>query len=348
MENNENNRFLLMDAKAQWKNLLYPVELVLQPRVPHGVNQYLVVRKDNGQVLSVVSDQYSLVTNEEALGLGKSILEKLLNESMGNMIPTNIRSNVNNTRFLGSFIPEEYEFEIMAGDKWTPFIYIQNSYDKTFPFRCWVGMGRVACLNGLIFGDIEVKINVRHLNNIKHNVLNKVFANLADKNFTIQKGVYSSIFQYLMEIPIERNLVRPLVCKFFMLLSREDDKNKIIHVIERIRMQNNFRFNKKNENIIRFMKIIDDKWNFYSGSLGHNAYALYNVISDISTHEASNLRKWLNIQITPVQLIIEATRWAENFAEFQNNKNFNIHEYIKEYLFINDIPTDIYSIEFMV
>jgi hypothetical protein len=348
MENkNGYNDFLMEGAKALWEDLLYPVELVPQngPSI-FGSQKFMVVRTDTRQVLSLVSDRYSLITNAEALELGKNILEHVYKEKFGNLLPTKILPNAECTHFVASFMPENYTFELAAGDKWTPFVYIQNSYDKTSQFRCWVGMGRVVCLNGLIFGNVAVKISTKHkIDNVRYEIMKKLRVNQTELNFKNQKKLYTEVFTRLMEIPVKQEWVRPLVCGAFEVSyfkNHRDVMGEISLIHKRYHQRKSTTLRNKADALMRFMKITDDFWKIYSDSLGLNAYALYNVITDISTHEPGILNRVVNNKLSPVQLTIKASEWAKHFVSEYHNKNFNIHQYIKDYLPLNEIPVDEY------
>lgn len=343
------HEFLIMGAMTSWKRLLYPVELVPQDSPSlFGSRNFMVVRTDTRQVLSLVSEQYSLITNAEALELGKSILEHIYQEKFDRLVPTNILTNAEDTNFLGSFMPENYTFELVAGDKWVPFVYIQNSYDKTAPFRCWVGMGRVVCLNGLIFGNVEIQISTKHkIDNMKYEIHRKLRVNQTDLNIRNQKELYASIFNRLMEIPIMDEWVRPLVCRAFEVSyfkNKNDVKAEIAKIKKRYKKRKFISNSNKYDKMMILMAVIDNKWIHYSKSIGKNAYALYNVISDISTHEDDLLYRLVDDKPETVALTIKATQWAERFAENLVGNKPDIHEHIKDYMMYNKIPADEYYV----
>lgn len=341
--------FLIMGAKALWESLLYPVEVVPQgsPSLFESRN-FMVVRTDTRRVLSLVSEQYSLITNAEALELGKSILEHIYQEKFGCLVPTNILSNEENTNFLGCFMPENYTFELVAGDKWAPFVYIQNSYDKTTPFRCWVGMGRLVCLNGLIFANVEVKISTKHkINNVKYEILRKLRVNQTDLNFQCQKELYAGIFNRLTEIPVMEEWVRPLVCRAFEVSyfnNKKDVRAEIAKIKKRYDKRNSVAKRNMCDNLMILMRIIDNYWIRYSNALGKNAYAIYNIISDIATHDDDRLNQLVDVKPAIVTLTIKATEWAKRFAENSGANIPGIQEYIKDYMIYNEIPADEYYV----
>ncbi len=342
---NTYNDFLIMGSKSHWQNLLYPVELVPQDSPSlFGSQKFMVVRTDTRRVLSLVTEKYSLITNAEALELGKNILEHVYNEKFNNLVPTNILSNAESTRFVGSFMPENYTFDLVSGDKWAPFVYIQNSYDKSAPFRCWVGMGRVACLNGLIFGNVEVKISTKHkIDNVKYEIQKKLKVYQTDLNFQTQKKLYADAFSRLTEIPVMDEWVRPLVCMAFKVSyfnNKKDLRIEIDRINKRYLKRDFASMRNKCDNLMILMKIIDNYWKHYSESLGNNAYAIYNIVSDIATHDADRLNYLVDGKPSEIALTIKATQWAKRLADNLGDNITGIHEYIKNYMIFNEVPAD--------
>ena len=115
-----------------------------------------IVREDNNKVLSCMTNDYKLVTNQEIISAAEPILEQhnaQLKEavSFGDGQQTTWR-----------WIIPDVKIEISKGDLISPEIIIKNSYDGSLQVHILSGAFRIVCSNGLIIGTIIDKFNYKH------------------------------------------------------------------------------------------------------------------------------------------------------------------------------------------
>lgn len=142
------------------ENLYYPVELQnLTTTTGLGCSQKAVVRTDTNQVISVVSDDYKLVRNEEVF----PELLGILND-MGIEHQIRRHSIVNNgaSAYLEVICPDE-QFILGGKDKNCLRFILANSYDTTRSVSIILGAFRFICTNGMILGMAFASYRRKHI-----------------------------------------------------------------------------------------------------------------------------------------------------------------------------------------
>lgn len=267
------------------------------------------------KVFSIVSENYKLVTNKEAISLGKQIHSKLfpnLKEDCFEIF--NIIAPDSKSFCHIDIIDKNYTLNIWKQEVYVPFIRIHNSYNKSRSLQFDIGFCRKLCDNGMIFeqnavnlkfSHIKEAINLKDLEHINVNQLKKL-----EQEF-IKKTKRST------EIEIPRKyfvaLAAKTLNKTFNINETNPTKKKIIDTnIEEftnaIQMYSN-----------RY--IIDEKMN-------ETAYAFFNVITDYS----SNYEK---IQVTSKNgLQTKCGEWINNIDQLITKPDFNWDNELNEYEYL--------------
>ena len=116
--------------------------------LPENTGHKFIVREDNGKVLSCMTNDYKLVTNETVIKYASPIIEK----SGGKVKEVKSLSNGAKSIMTWNF-PKE-KVNIGKNDDLTPEIIIKNSYDGTVGLNILAGAFRLVCSNGLVIGII--------------------------------------------------------------------------------------------------------------------------------------------------------------------------------------------------
>ena len=165
----------MTDRKYMRKNIneaFFPVEKVPMKYVyagkEHDVGGYkALVDVEHQRVLSAVTDKYKVVSNNEAYELMKPIAQGFFGgrgisdfECFNLHIP---KSRASCRIDLTRPDPEKYSFASgKSNDKWTAFIRINNSYNRTSRLVLQIGYCRWICLNGVIFGAASYTLAIDH------------------------------------------------------------------------------------------------------------------------------------------------------------------------------------------
>jgi hypothetical protein len=113
-----------------------------------------IVREDTEQVLSCMSNEYKLVTNQEVFEKSSEVIK----EFEGTLTETKIFGNGARARWRYRF-PQTIK---VGEDDMHPEIIMGNSYDGTSQVYMMMGAYRLICSNGMIIGVTFGKFNNRH------------------------------------------------------------------------------------------------------------------------------------------------------------------------------------------
>lgn len=154
--------------KTDVKSVLFPV--TLQPLFLHNRNKPIqdfaaVVGKfdDKESIFSIVTKDYHLIKNEEALELGITAYQKLLDKTskndfeIFNVIYPKTRSSVSI-----DIVHNEFKVNVWKKEVYVPYLRIINSYNRTKALTFDIGFCRKLCDNGVIFEKDIVKIKIYH------------------------------------------------------------------------------------------------------------------------------------------------------------------------------------------
>ena len=137
-------------------NMLFPVKdvpAILQDTHLSTEHKF-IVREDTEQVLSCMSNEYKLVTNQEVFEKSSEVIK----EFEGTLTETKIFGNGARARWRYRF-PQTIK---VGEDDMHPEIIMGNSYDGTSQVYMMMGAYRLICSNGMIIGVTFGKFNNRH------------------------------------------------------------------------------------------------------------------------------------------------------------------------------------------
>lgn len=119
--------------------------------------QKALIREDTGKVLSIVSDNYKLITHEEvvncAMGLLESVGEAKFNFSM----------NASGSTLVATAEYRNIKEGVAVGDDVGLRIHVENSYNKTRGVSFYIGGLVLSCMNGMVSSSPLASFRFRHL-----------------------------------------------------------------------------------------------------------------------------------------------------------------------------------------
>jgi len=183
-----------------------------------------VIREDTGAVISCMTDEYKLVTNEEVVTQVMPVMES--NSAV--FKEAHIFGEGSRTSWTWYF--PQIKVKVGVDDILNPEITIRNSYDGTTELSFTAGAYRLVCANGMIIGTIiDMKKN-RH--SIYNSNLFKIGESIQD---TVHKckEVFVNDFELLMETKLDnkhvasviKELPQQAVDPFVSYLGRSDMDN---------------------------------------------------------------------------------------------------------------------------
>ncbi len=267
------------------------------------------------KVFSIVSDNYILVTNEEALNMGKTIHQKLFPNANTNSFEIfNVVAPKSKSFCHIDIIDKNYTLNIWKQEVYVPFVRIHNSYNKVRSLKFDIGFCRKLCDNGVIFEQDTINLKFAHtkealnLNDIKN--IDVQHLKMLEKRFTERTRKSS-------EIKIPRKFFLPLAAKALdrnFQLTEKSNSKKI----------------REDPKFIEFASIIDRYSERYINiqKMGETAYAFFNVITDY----ASNNKKLQAGSINGLQT--KCGMWVNSVGELVSKAGFNWEVEIKDYLYL--------------
>lgn len=125
-----------------------------------------VVDLERGEVFAVVTTNYRLVTNREAMDIGceawAAVFRKVDLGAAHSWDVFNVVMPAKRGHCFIDLIHASYRVDVLEQDFWLPFIRITNSYNKTRALRFDLGFVRSLCSNGIIFKNAMIRYKEPH------------------------------------------------------------------------------------------------------------------------------------------------------------------------------------------
>lgn len=266
-------------------------------------------------VFSIVSDNYQLVSNKEALEMGKQIHAKLFPNAQENSFEVfNVIAPASKSFCHIDIIDKNYTLNFWKLEVYVPFVRIHNSYNRSRSLQFDIGFCRKLCDNGMIYEQQAVKLKFAHTKqSISLEGLDKInveHLKKLERDF-IAKTTKST------EIKLPKKYFVPLAAKTlnrnFNMQEKDPVKKRI--VAEKIELFTN--------SIAQYSDLY-----IHKDQMGETAYAFYNVI----THFASNNE---NLQASAKNgLQTKCGMWINQVGELVEKPGFKWEEEIKDFEYL--------------
>ncbi len=305
-------------AGKELKKLMFPVELgavfvevpYYPEQIPARYFKAVVAYKPDGppEIFSVVTDNYRLVTNEEAIHIAKEIYRELFNQvNPEEILPFKVIYPSTLSYCHIQLVHQKVNFELWEQETWMPFIQVTNSYNRTFALTFELGFVRSLNSSGVIVRKKTAKLKTSHN---KANVLKWILNTSSTELSTLQME-FVAYMKNLKRFYVDPRYIVPLVCKVFGFHFRSDDK-----------------FNRLTD----LQAAVYRSANHYFAELGHNAYAAFNVFTDLLSSDLDQAALFINFSLHSPSYYYKPTEWLYDFIERIQSTDFDMEKYLKEYL----------------
>lgn len=270
---------------------------------------WAVTNVENEHVFSVVKPGYKLITNKEAIELGKKCFKSVFGSvNLDDMEIFHITYPKTKSFCHIDLTFKDSGFEPWAGDKWVPFLRVTNSYNRTKPLRFDFGFCRGICTNGIIFGEKSITYKYAHT----RGDAGKAVFNTNIGELKKIEAIFTEKLHNLRRYHVPEKYMLPIVCRAFDIRAGKEDLEKPKRLLQ----------------LSAFKNHVDQLTKDYFSEMGQNGYAAVNVITDFATRPAS----YISPEVMVDRLQKQSGRWAEEFIREIKNDDFRFENYLGDYI----------------
>ena len=270
---------------------------------------YAVLDVENNNPFSVVTDNYELVTNEEAYSKAADIMKKVFHTTtIDDMLCLNITMPKTRSFCHIDLIHKSADFNPWEEDKWTAFLRITNSYNRTRLMRFELGFCRWICLNGVIFGGKSIEYSYAHTRGAMEKT-NRFIDNIGDIR-KLEAQLTEKLHQLQRYYVPESNMLA-IVCRAFDIKVDKTDLEKPKRVV----------------NLIAIRDRTKALTTSYFSDMGSHGYAALNVLIDYAKEPEGVFSREASINF----LQQKCGNWMDDFVVSIQKPDFSFDNYLGQY-----------------
>ncbi len=315
-------------AKEEMEKLLFPVEFgevfVINNTgktipAPHFKGVLAFKQADHPEIMSVVTDNYDLISNKKAIETGKKIFSQLFEGvNAEDILPYKVIYPKTLSYCHIQLVDKNVNFEVWEQETWMPFIQLTNSYNRTFALTYELGFVRELCNNGVIFRKKTVELKSVHNRGAEL----EWKLNIGLPELKKLQTEFIAYMKNLKRFYFAPRYILPLVCKVLGFDFHLDNGQGSLS-------SNNTKELGQFEELKGVVESVSGK---YFNEIGHNAYAAFNVITHIISNEHHKISKFKNFSLHSTSYYYKPTEWIHDFIEKIDKPEFDIEKYLKDYL----------------
>jgi len=265
-----------------------------------------VVDVERDAVFAVVTDDYELVTNQAAFELAGMVMRKVFHTtSMQDMVCFNLTMPKTRSFCHIDLIRRGCDFSPWDQDKWTAFLRISNSYNRTRLLRFELGFCRWICMNGMIFGRKSIEFSYSHT----RRGVNKV--DRFDDNIGDIRKLEAELIEALHQLKryyVPESRMLPILCRAFDVEVDDSvqEKSRRTHDLREMRAH---------------VKVLTHR---YFSEMGPHGYAALNVLTDFASRPIG--------VISPEAMMHgyqqKTGEWMDEFVSAIKDPSFTFEKYL--------------------
>ncbi len=268
-----------------------------------------VVNQSNGQIISIVSKNYQLISNQKAVEMGKEIFTQIYpSVKADELIPYKVVAPNSMASAHIDLIHEAVDFSVWDQETWLPFLRTTNSYNRSVALSFEIGFVRKLCSNGVLFNKDTMKLKYIH------NRSNKMEVGNDAKQIESAFGLFADQCKILKDYPISKEHMFALVCQILNVNLELPDEKQMRKKINSL------------ENLIKLTQALTVR---YTNEFGSNAYAAFNVLTDFVSHQ-DQYKNLTGYYFNVRSYFSKPTDWMDDFSNKAIVKNFVYTDYLKE------------------
>ena len=271
-----------------------------------------LVNKRSGHVLGVVSRDYRVVTNQEAVSLARDVCEKAFPglssvewEAKRAAAPRTLSYSFIDLMHR-THVLNYWDNEIKKDDPFTPFLRVTNSFNGARALRFDIGFMRKHCSNGVIFEEEVATIKASHskeaLAQLKIEITSRSLPQMWDEFSKFLTSVRSISMDTAQSTLALNTVLRLPAAK------PEDQKARV-------------------EGLKALSLDLSTRLDGYQKELGPNAYAVFNTLTDIAARPPENIYFQKNRDTIEKR----SGRWLKELARQSQATGFDLNAWIPEW-----------------
>ena len=311
-----------MTTNRAWKAIdpglaFFPVELrpLYMPTVgdlakyQQLTRHFAVVDVERLYPFAVVTSDYELVTNKAAYDLAAEVMKKVFNATrIDDMACLNITMPKTRSFCHIDLVTKDADFSPWEEDRWTAFLRISNSYNRTQRLRFELGFCRWICLNGVIFGRRSVEISYSHTRRGVGRI-DRFVESIGDIR-KLEAALTERLHQ-LKRYHVPEKEMLPLLCRAFDIKVTKDVLQKPRRIDELLALRNG----------------VESLTKAYFAQMGPHAYAALNVLTDYASHPVGVIAPEARMH----GLQQKAGNWMDDFIAAIKSPAFSFDGYLADY-----------------
>jgi hypothetical protein len=307
-----------MKRKTSVQNLLFDVDQVPIEAVvgSNGSTRRIsipgkkaLVNQLTGLVLGVVSRDYRVVTNQEAVNLARDVCEK----AFPGLSPVEWEAKrASAPRTLSyafidlmhkTHVLNYWDSEIKKDDPFTPFLRVTNSFNGARALRFDIGFMRKHCSNGVIFEEEVATIKDSH----SKEALEQLKIEITSRSLPQMWDEFSKFLTSVRSISMDTDQSTLALSTVLRLpAAKPDDKNARAEAFQALSLD------------------LSTRLTGYQKELGPNAYAVFNTLTDIAARPPDSAY----FQKDRDTIEKRSGRWLKELARQSQTTGFDLKAWI--------------------
>ena len=268
-----------------------------------------LVNKRTGNVLGVVSRDYRVVTNQEAVNLARDVCEKAF-PGLSSVEWEAKRAAAPRTlsyAFIDlmhkTHVLNYWDSEIKKDDPFTPFLRVTNSFNGARALRFDIGFMRKHCSNGVIFEEEVATIKASH----SKEALAQLKIEITSRSLPQMWDEFSKFLTSVRSISMDTHQSTQALNTVLRLPETKPDDKKA-----------------RAEGLQALSVDLSTRLTGYQNELGSNAYAVFNTLTDIAARPPDNAY----FQKDRDTLEKRSGRWLKELARQSQTAGFDLKAWI--------------------
>jgi hypothetical protein len=268
-----------------------------------------LVNQRTGLVLGVVSRDYRVVTNQEAVNLARDVCEKAF-PGLSSVEWEAKRAAAPRTlsyAFIDlmhkTHVLNYWDSEIKKDDPFTPFLRVTNSFNGARALRFDIGFMRKHCSNGVIFEEEVATIKASH----SKEALAQLKIEITSRSLPQMWDEFSKFLTSVRNISMDTDQSTLALNTVLRLPeAKSDDKKARVEGLKALSLD------------------LSTRLDGYRKELGPNAYAVFNTLTDI----AARPPEIPGFQQTRDSIEKRSGRWLKELARQNQTTGFDLNAWI--------------------